>query len=287
MRFVKMHGCGNDYILLDAFADRAVVDRPAWRAHVPAMCDRRRGIGADGVIVVGPGAAGLDARAEVLNADGSPGGMCGNGLRMAARLLIEGEYTRSDAGVALAIEMGGRVIRVAPEIDARGCVARAEADMGPPVLEPTRVPVTASLLERAGEHAWRLGPHEMTFVSMGNPHAVLFVEELPDASALARLGKELEHHRAFPERMNIQFARIIEPELAAAATWERGAGATLACGTGACAVCVAGVLTGRADRRLRVRMPGGDLDLRWDNTTGHVWLGGPVARAFAGEWSPE
>lgn len=282
MRFTKMHGCGNDFILLDAVSDPALADTRAWRDQVPAMCDRRRGIGADGVILVTLGNP--HARAQIINADGSPGGMCGNGLRMVARLLIEAGHLPA---APLTVEMDARRVDIDPEFDDRGAVIAARADMGAPVLDPARVPVNTASLRRLDDDAWALGAHRCTFVSMGNPHAVLFVDRLPDADEIARLGPELEQHPAFPQRMNIQWAVVVEPGIVRAVTWERGAGATLACGTGACAIAVAGVLRGLTDRRVAVHMPGGALDVRWDDATNHVWLGGPVRRAFTGVWSPD
>ncbi len=291
MRFVKMQGCGNDFILLDAIRDPALLAEDSWRAQVPAMCDRRRGVGADGVIVVGTPKNGAHAEANIINADGSPGGMCGNGLRLVTRLIIErGHATHPDGDGPLAIRMGGRTIHVTPRRDERGRCVGACADMGSPVLDAASIPVKTTGLKRLDEHTWFLfvdnrPPVAVTFVSMGNPHAVLFVRDLPPAEVVRRLGPELEHHAAFPQRMNIQWARVIEPNLVRVVTWERGAGATRACGTGACAVAVAGVLRGKTERAVNIRMRGGTLDVRWDETSDRVWLGGPAEHCFEGEWS--
>lgn len=277
--FVKMHGCGNDLILLDAIARPDLAGEAWWRARVRAMCDRRRGIGADGVIVV-MRTDGHDARAEVYNADGSDGGVCGNGLRMVAKLLIERGYAR---GRSLRVEMGGRSIGVEAQVDADGAVRCARADMGKPETRIERLPVDTDALPQGGG-AWLIDGTPAVFVSMGNPHAVLFVDALPDDETAARLGSVYETLPAFPERMNIQWARVIERGVVEAITWERGAGATLACGTGACAIGVAGVMRGLIGPSVRVRMPGGVLDVRWDQDDGRVWLAGPVARACEGVW---
>ncbi|MCA9306153.1 MAG: diaminopimelate epimerase [Phycisphaerales bacterium] len=284
--FVKMHGCGNDYIVLDGVARPELANAEApWRARAREMCDRRTGIGADGVIVVSRGEGADDVRAEVVNSDGSPGGMCGNGIRMVAKLAIERGYVRTDR---MTVEMGGRRVEVEGLRNGDGVVRRARADMGRPVLEAARVPVDTASLERAGEHCWTVRSggvgHAMTFVSMGNPHAVMFVDASPGAAEVTRLGAMLERHDAFPERMNVHWARVVEPRIVEVATWERGAGMTMACGTGACAVCVAGAVRGLAERHVAVHMAGGVLNVRWDESSGCVWLGGPVAECFSGKW---
>lgn len=284
--FVKMHGCGNDYMVLDGVARPELAAGDAiWRVQAHEMCDRRTGIGADGVIVVSRGDGADDVGAEVVNSDGSPGGMCGNGIRMVAKLAIERGYVRTDR---MTVEMGGRRVGVEAERGTHGIVRRARADMGEPVLEAARVPVDTAALERSGERLWIVhsggDAHEMTFVSMGNPHAVMFVDEMPGAAEVTRVGSILERHDAFPERMNVHWARVVEPRIVEVATWERGAGMTMACGTGACAVCVAGAVRGLAERHVAVHMAGGVLDVRWDESSGCVWLGGPVAECFSGKW---
>lgn len=278
--FLKMHGCGNDYILLDAITHpRLGGDDAPWRARVRAMCDRRTGIGGDGVIVVAA-SDDADARAEVVNSDGSPGGMCGNGLRMVAKLLVE---TGRNGPGPVAIWMGGRIIEVAPQCDESGRVVRARADMGSPETDIKRLPIDTAKLGRTGGD-WLLGGAPVTFVSMGNPHAVLFVDRLPESEELARSGPAYETAPAFPERMNIHWAHVLEPGLVEAVTWERGAGATRACGTGACAVCVAGVTRGLTEPGVSVRMPGGVLHAEWDRGANRLWLSGPVEQAFTGVW---
>lgn len=277
--FVKMQGCGNDYLLLDAIARPDLASDTAWRARVPAMCDRRRGVGADGVIVVSS-SEGIDAHAEVINSDGSPGGMCGNGLRMVAKLLIESGHTPSHT---VTLAMGGRRILIEAQADADGIVRHARADMGAPETRIERLPVDTSKLAREGG-VWLLDRAPVVFVSMGNPHAVLLATQPPDTAEVARLGPRYERDPAFPERMNIHWVRIVEPGVVEAVTWERGAGATLACGTGACAICVAGVLRGLTEPAISVHMPGGVLGVEWDRAADRVWLAGPVERAFEGIW---
>ncbi len=246
--FTKMQGIGNDFVVLDALRDALTFDP----ALVPALCDRRRGVGGDGVLLVEKGDA-APFRMRMWNPDGSESEMCGNGLRCAAALLRD----RGHVEGPVEIETGAGVLRA----DFReGGVA---VDMG-----------FARLLDE--------GKDAGIGVSMGNPHLVLFVEDA-DAVDLAADGSRLEGHPDFPQRTNVHFAQILSPDEVRVRVWERGAGATLACGTGACAVAVAGVETGRLARRAIVRLPGGPLTIEVDESR-RVTMTGPASTVFDGNW---
>ncbi|BAM05238.1 diaminopimelate epimerase [Phycisphaera mikurensis] len=291
--FVKYHGLGNDYVYVDGFTHD--VPDPAGLAR--AVSPRNFAIGADGLILVlpatpGGGAAGAHCRMRMFNADGSEGQMCGNGLRCVVKFAHDHAlFAGSNAARPMRVETGAGVLAVGYDLDAAGRVATVTVDMGRPILAPERVPVDVSELEPgAGEHAWRIPatdttpPQEAVLVSMGNPHAVLFRDDPLDAAEERRIGAALEHHRAFPERMNLHAVHVRGGGEVDVVHWERGSGPTLACGTGAAAVCVAGVLTGRTPHRITTHLPGGPLVLDWAETTGRVAMTGPAVEAFTGVW---
>lgn len=283
--FAKYHGLGNDFVLLDAVRD-AWITGVGLLAEARAMCDRRTGVGADGVLVVLPD-AGADAAMRIINADGSDGGMCGNGLRCIAKHMVE----RHGRGASLRIRTSRGMTPI--ECDVAGGVMRsARVDMGPPALIPGEIPVRAP-----GDRAVWVGvPPEaahacsaagiepfMTCVGMGNPHAVLFCADAPGAPVEA-IGAMLERHPMFPERTNVQFVQRLGESQIRLRTWERGAGVTAACGTGACAAVVAGVLRGVLARRVDVALDRGGLTVEWDGASGRVFKAGPAERVFEGEW---
>lgn len=278
LKFTKMHGLGNDYVYVGLF-DQQVAD-PAALAR--AVSDRHRGIGSDGLILVGPPQAPTaQVRMQMFNADGSRAQMCGNGIRCVAKLAYERGWARFNP---LRVETDAGVLTLQLTLDAQGRVALVRVDLGEPILEAARIPVrstTARVLNLPIEFCGTSLP--MTCVSMGNPHVVFFVPEL-ERVPLAEWGPVLERHPLFPERINVHFVQVESPTYIRMATWERGAGPTQACGTGAAAVCVAGVLTGNSQRKLRARLPGGELDLEWDEATNHVFKAGPATEVFTGEW---
>jgi diaminopimelate epimerase len=283
--FTKMHGIGNHYVYVNGFAEH--VDDPPAVAR--AISDVHRGIGADGLILVlppeDPGAA--DARMRMFNADGSEAEMCGNGIRCVCKLLHDRGIAR---GPSLRVETGAGVLTLAYTVDEHDRVDRVTVDMGAPGLAPADLPADPAHLEAANGVHHRLAVEGTAFdvvlVSMGNPHAVAFVPAVADVD-LARLGPAVEHHPAFPQRVNMHFVEVTSSDEVVMRTWERGSGATLACGTGAAAVCVAGARSGRTDRRVLAHLPGGDLDLEWDERTGHVMMTGPAREVFSGEWYGE
>jgi len=266
MRFTKMHGLGNDYVYVEGFTQNL----PDPHELARQVADRHFGVGGDGMILALPPTddAPRDdqgnlpaARMRMFNVDGTEGEMCGNGVRCVCKLVHDhqlGEHHRTNP---MRIQTGHGVLSLAYELDAEGKVCTVAVDMGQPILELPQVPVDESKLDARLDGA--------VFVSMGNPHAVLFFDRdrpLEDPA----FGAELEHHPAFTNRMNVHFAHVINELEAAVYHWERGSGATLACGTGACAVCVAGVIAGRTGRKLTAHLPGGDLQLEWRESDNHL-----------------
>ena len=281
MKFTKMHGIGNDYVYVDCVRNRPPAD-PAAVAR--AVSDRHFGIGSDGLILIGPSERG-DARMRMFNADGSEAEMCGNGLRCVAKFVHDHGIARKPR---LAIETGRGVLSVDLEVK-QDKVSRVRVNMGEPILRSADIPTTLpgnppvnSPLTVAGTEL------ALTCVSMGNPHAVAFVGEeffkLDDRDLVAECGPKIEHHAAFPRRVNVHFVKVHSPSEVTMRTWERGSGITLACGTGACAVCVAGVLSGNTARKLLAHLPGGDLELEWSEADNNVYMTGPATEVFSGEW---
>ncbi len=276
MRFTKMHGCGNDYIYVDCFRQPMPHD-PAGLSR--AISDRHFGVGGDGLILICPSDK-ADARMRMFNADGSEAEMCGNGVRCVAKFVHDHGLVRKPT---LRVETGRGVLTLELEISG-GAVRQVRVDMGEPILTAAQIPTTLPgdppqdvPLEVAGQTL------RVTCVSMGNPHGITFVDEITDALVLG-LGPQVERHPAFPRRVNAEFVRVNRPDDVTLRVWERGSGETLACGTGACAVAVAGVLTGRTQRRVTAHLPGGDLRLHWSEADNHVYMTGPAVEVFSGDW---
>ncbi len=295
MRFIKMTGLGNDYVYVDCFNQS--VDEPVQLAI--AVSDRNFGIGSDGLILVLPPTQGVDAaaRMRMFNIDGSEGQMCGNGIRCVCKMVHDHRIGPSPDANPMRIQTGAGVLTLHYQTDRHGKVTTVSVDMGRPLLDPVEVPVIIDELTQTPQaQTFKVtvpGTTERfdaTFVSMGNPHAVIFVDEVSDdtADVLRNWGRALEHHPAFPERMNIHFVQVLSEHEVRVLHWERGSGPTLACGTGACAVCVAGVLTGRTAPTLTAHLPGGDLLLQWrehdQQVPGQVIMTGPATEVFTGEW---
>jgi diaminopimelate epimerase len=276
MQFTKMHGAGNDYIYVDCFRQPIPTD-PAALAR--AVSDRHFGVGADGLILICP-ADGADAEMRMFNADGSYSEMCGNGIRCVAKFVHDHDIAVRDQ---LKITSAGKPFLLDLELRA-GKVERVRVDMGEPILTsreiPTALPGDPPIdvpLEIAGRTL------AVTCVSMGNPHCVTYVDSVTDELVLG-VGPQIEIDSRFPKRTNVEFIEVLNRETVRQRTWERGSGETLACGTGACAVCVAGVLTGRTERRITSKLRGGDLQLQWDEATNHVFMTGPAVEIFTGDW---
>lgn len=286
-----MHGLGNDFVLLDAFAEPALASRDDLPDIARRICDRRTGVGGDGLILLSADhAGGNNCRMRIFNADGSDGGMCGNGTRCVAKLIFDRGYARTEDGV-FTIDAGPRRLRVTVHLSpAGGLVDGATVDMGSPEFDLARIPVDASRLRSAGPHLagevgeWTVNDRAAVFVSMGNPHMVCFTTEDVSTIDLATAGPVFEHHPAFPARMNVHIVRIVGRGEVVARTWERGAGLTRACGSGACAIVAAGVATGRLDRMVGVHMPGGELRIAYHEASGDIYMTGPAVEVFTGEW---
>jgi diaminopimelate epimerase len=279
MKFTKMHGIGNDYVYMDCFSQAPPIDPTRLALKIS---DRHFGVGSDGLILIMPSER-ADARMRMFNADGSEGEMCGNGVRCVAKYLYDRGLARKDK---VTVETGRGVLSLALET-AGGKVQRVRVDMGTPILKAAEIP---SLLP--GDPPVDAPIHledstlTATAVSMGNPHAVIFVDSVR-SFPLEVIGPVLEHHGAFPRRVNVHVVEILNRGEVRMRSWERGSGLTLACGTGACAVCVAGVLTSRTKRRVLAHLPGGDLELEWPEDQGSVFMTGPATEVFSGEWPGE
>ena len=281
--FAKMHGCGNDYVVVDAF-HHPVAD-PAALAR--AVCPRRTGVGSDGLLLALPGDR-TSLRMRMFNVDGSEAEMCGNGLRCLVKFALERELVPwAEQGV---VETGAGTLAWSLHAgDGEDGVRRVDevtVRMGRPELERARIPMTGPE-GRVVEELIDLGgsPLSITAVSMGNPHAVTFVDDV-GAVDLGVVGPRVEGHEAFPNRTNTEFVQVLSRGEVLQRTWERGCGETEACGTGACAVAVAGVLTGRTDRELLIHLRGGDLHVTWEEEAdgGQVRMRGPAVEVFQGAW---
>ena len=271
--FIKMHGIGNDYVYVDAFAHR--VKDPAALSR--RLSPRRTAIGGDGLILIAPSAV-ADCRMEMYNADGSRGEMCGNGIRCVAKYAYEHERTRANP---MRVETDAGIKTLTLHLDG-GCVKAVTVDMGAPILDGPQIPVAAEGSVVDMPFAIDGETFRITCVSMGNPHCVVFREDV-ETMKLEQIGPRFEHNPFFPKRVNTEFVRLDSPRELTMRVWERGSGETAACGTGACAVVVAAVLTGRAERQATVHLPGGDLTIEWRADDDHVYMTGPAEEAFHGE----
>jgi diaminopimelate epimerase len=276
MRFTKMHGAGNDYVYVNCFEEQLPLPADALAVQVS---DRRFGVGGDGLILIQPSTV-ADARMRMFNADGSEAEMCGNGIRCVAKYVFDHGICQRET---LQIETGNGVLPLQLQIEA-GKVKAVTVDMGQPKLSPAEIPTLLSdqrVVDLPVDFAGtRL---HVTTVSMGNPHCVIFVPQASDELVLG-VGPHIETDPRFPKRTNVEFIEVVNRGELRQRTWERGSGETWACGTGASAVCVAGVLTGNSDREVLIHLRGGDLRLRWDEATNHVFMTGGATEVFSGEW---
>ena len=273
--FTKMHGCGNDFIVLDGISH----ELPPLEPLAARLADRNFGIGADQLLVVRPaGTAAADFRMEIFNADGSQVEMCANGIRCCYKFLRDRGHTDADE---IGVETLSGVVR--PRWAGQD---RVSVDMGRPILEPAKIPtrlgsgegpVLDAPLTVAGEILM------VSSVSMGNPHAVINVDD-PERAELARLGPLVEQHPAFPNRVNVAFVTAVSRSRIRQRTWERGTGETLACGSGACAVAVVSILRGVVDRSVTIELRGGELAIEWPSDDAHVRMTGPAAEVYTGNF---
>lgn len=289
MKFTKMHGLGNDYVYVNCFEE--TIENPARLAQV--ISDRHCGVGGDGLVLITPSQK-ADARMRIFNTDGSEAEMCGNGIRCVAKYIYDHEVTeagqvftvpgRPPFPTSLKIETGNGILTLGLDIDDNDKVSQVCVNMGQPILIPKDIPVNLSG-EKIVEQPIKVLDQQMlmTCVSMGNPHAVFFCDDV-GAIELEKLGPAIENHPLFPNRINVHFVQIDQPAEFTMRTWERGSGITMACGTGACASGVAAVLTHRQERICTGHLPGGDLELNWSQEDNCVFMTGPAVEAFKGIW---
>jgi diaminopimelate epimerase len=275
MRFVKMHGIGNDYVYIDCFRE-TVTDAERWAVR---LSDRHFGVGGDGLILIMPSDK-ADARMRMFNADGSEAQMCGNGIRCVAKYVFESGICRQPE---ITVETLAGVLRL-QLYAADGSVEKVRVDMGPPRLRRQDIPMLGQGARVLGEKLVA-GDAEFTVtcLSMGNPHCVIYVDDVAQFP-VAYYGPLLEHHQQFPERTNVEWVECLNRRELRQRTWERGSGETLACGTGACAATVASVLNGKTERAVTVHLLGGDLEVEWGDDD-HVYMTGPAVEVFRGEWT--
>ena len=275
MKFTKMHGCGNDYVYVNLFEEN-IEDAPALSIKVS---DRHFGIGSDGLITIGPSDV-ADFRMRIYNADGSEAEMCGNGIRCVAKYVYDHKLTDK---TEISVESGAGIKYLTLFVE-NGKVAQVRVDMGEPILNPKEIPVLAD-----GDHVVdqpiSVGGREwkMTCVSMGNPHAVVFVEDVASFE-IEKYGPDFERHSLFPKRTNTEFVQLISREEIAMRVWERGSNETWACGTGTCACVMACILNGYTDNKVLVHLRGGDLTIEYEPDTNHIFMTGPATEVFRGEW---
>ena len=273
MKFTKMHGLGNDYVYVNCFEEK--IDNPPAVARF--VSDRHFGIGSDGLIMINPSKT-ADFEMEMYNADGSRGEMCGNGIRCVAKYVYD--YGLTDKTQISVETLGG--IKYLDLTVEDGKVSLVKVDMGKPELEAALIPIISEREQVIDEPIEVDGKeYHMTGVSMGNPHAVIYVDDVKGLD-LEKIGPKFENHERFPKRINTEFVHCIDRQTVEMRVWERGSGETLACGTGACAVAVSSILNNLTDTQVTVKLLGGDLQIEWDREKDRVFMTGPATVVFDG-----
>lgn len=276
MKFTKMQGLGNDYVYVNCLKEK--IQNPSELAK--KISDRHFGVGSDGLIMINPSDK-ADFEMEMYNADGSRGEMCGNGIRCVGKYVYD--YGLTDK-TNISVETLGGIKHLELYVE-EGKVVRVKVDMGHPILKPSEIPVVADGEQAVDEPIEVEGKaYKMTCVSMGNPHAVVFVDTDLKELPLESIGPKFENHKRFPNRVNTEFVRVIDRHTAQMRVWERGSGETLACGTGACAVAVACALNGLTESEVTVQLLGGDLEIQWEKNSDTVYMTGPAEVVFDGVW---
>lgn len=277
MKFTKMHGCGNDYVYINGAVE--IVPEQDKPELVRKMSDRHFGVGSDGVIFINPSTE-ADFEMEMWNADGTRAEMCGNGIRCVAKYVYDNGLTDQ---TSISIISAGKIKYLDLTI-LDGKVSMVKVNMGSPILEPALVPVVSDKEQVVDEPITvQDKEYHMTCVSMGNPHAVIFVDEVQNME-LEKIGPDFENHKCFPKRTNTEFVKIVDRNHVEMRVWERGTGETLACGTGCCATAVACVLNGLTDEKVTVKLLGGELSIEWDRKENVVYMTGPAETVFEGDW---
>ena len=273
MKFTQMHGLGNDYVYVNCFEEK--IDNPPAVARF--VSDRHFGIGSDGLIMINPSKT-ADFEMEMYNADGSRGEMCGNGIRCVAKYVYD--YGLTDKTQISVETLGG--IKYLDLTVEDGKVSLVKVDMGKPELEADLIPIISEREQVIDEPIEVDGKeYHMTGVSMGNPHAVIYVDDVKGLD-LEKIGPKFENHERFPKRINTEFVHCIDRQTVEMRVWERGSGETLACGTGACAVAVSSILNNLTDTQVTVKLLGGDLQIEWDREKDRVFMTGPATVVFDG-----
>ncbi len=275
MKFTKMQGAGNDYVYVNGFVEQ--IENPAKLAT--AISDRHFGIGSDGLVLILPSET-CDFRMRMFNSDGSESEMCGNATRCIGKFVYEKGLTDK---TELTLETLAGVKRLTLNL-AKGKVDSVRVDMGEPILAPKQIPINLDETSVVNYPiALESRKVNITAVSMGNPHAVIFMDSLEELD-IQKSGPKVEHHPLFPRRTNTEFAQIISPTHIKMRVWERGAGETLACGTGACATAVAAALNGKTERKVTLELLGGNLEIEWSEADNHVYMTGPAVTVFEGDY---
>lgn len=278
MKFTKMHGCGNDYVYVNLFEEK--LEDPG-RLSI-AVSDRHFGIGSDGLITIGPSDK-ADFRMRMYNEDGSEAEMCGNGIRCVAKYVYDHKLT-DKTQISVETGAGLKELKLTTE---DGKVTKVRVDMGEPKLAPEDIPVKAQGARVVDEPISAAGKDwQMTCVSVGNPHAVVFIDDV-DNFELEKYGPAFEKHDRFPERTNTEFVQVISRTEAKMRVWERGSGETWACGTGTCATVMACILKGLTENQVLVHLRGGDLFIEYDQQSNHIFMTGPAVEVFTGVWNME
>jgi diaminopimelate epimerase len=277
MKFTKMHGIGNDYVYVDCFA----APEPKNQAELAIQVSHRHfGIGSDGLVIIRP-ANGFDAEMVMYNPDGSKSEMCGNALRCVAKFVYDHGYARKEQ---LTLKTGAGTLHATIICNDQGQAETVRIDMGAPILPGLKIPTTWDRDIVLNQEFSVLGrTFVATCVSMGNPHCVIFVDNVKDFP-VEQFGRAIENSEWFPRRVNVEFVEVVSRTELIQRTWERGAGETWACGTGASAVCVAGVLSGRSDPKVTIHLLGGDLELEWLGTGKSVLMTGGATEVFSGDF---
>lgn len=279
MKFTKMHGCGNDYVYVNGMEER--IDPERKPELVRRMSERHFGVGSDGVIFINASDQ-ADFEMEMWNADGTRGEMCGNGIRCVAKYVYDKGLTDK---TELSIISGGQVKYLKLEVQ-DGKMLTAKVNMGKPVFAPAEIPV---IMPEGAENAIDTPlmvngeTYHMTCVSMGNPHAVIFLDDVSDLE-IEKLGPLFEHHERFPKRINTEFVKVLDRKHVQMRVWERGSGETLACGTGSCATAAACILNGLTDNAVTVKLLGGELLIEWDREADLIYMTGPASMVYEGEY---
>ena len=274
MKFTKMHGIGNDYVYVNCFKE--TVEHPSEMAI--KVSDRHFGIGSDGLILIEPSEV-ADGKMEMYNADGSQGAMCGNGIRCVAKYMYDYGIT-DKTSISVETKSGIKYLDLTIK---DGKVDTVKVNMGTPILKAVDIPVRSEKEQVIDEPVMVDGKEwKITCVSMGNPHAITYIDDVKNLE-IEKIGPKFENHEIFPDRVNTEFVRVIDRNTVEMRVWERGSGETLACGTGACAVAVSSILNGLTEEEVTVKLLGGDLKIFWDRTENKVYMTGSATTVFDGE----